>query len=243
VSKTALVPKQLPNVDRPCKRLNQLSFYHLIATCRAKDFANNPLADLKKIAKTADGKFFAAPPELIPAAAGQMVPEIKLETLRSGWLELRSFCQGNVTLMTICFSGYAEVSLSLAFSLIKWMMQPHADSFRAPFIKEFIGKEAGVKLLDIRPILTRLKWYLFSGLVKRTAAEMISENLKDSLLVPYNPAALLEGLGIPNRYGAFCYLVDAEARVRWKASGQATDFELHDLRRFTQALLQERNKD
>lgn len=62
---------------------------------------------------------------------------------------------------------------------------------------------------------------------------------RDSFVVAYRPMALLDALDVPNYLGAYVYLIDKQGRVRWKASGQATEDELVTMNRLKKQLLSE----
>ncbi|PJF19271.1 hypothetical protein PSACC_00908 [Paramicrosporidium saccamoebae] len=177
--------------------------------------AKSPVAEISDILKS-QGKFFSASQNVITPIA---LPEWTPTTITGNELSLRGHCMGHVTLLTICFTAYSE---------------PHLESFRRPFL------EAGGRLIDVRPLMSRIKWLLFSRLLRSTALATLPESIQNSFIVAYRPMQLLDTLTVPNYLGAYVYLIDRHAQVRWKASGKATEAELAAMKRITKELLSEK---
>jgi hypothetical protein len=177
--------------------------------------ARSPVSDIGDILKS-KGKFFSASQSVITPIA---LPEWTPTTIMGKELSLRGHCIGHVTLLTICFTAYSE---------------PHLDTFRRPFL------EAGGRLVDVRPLMSRFKWLLFSRLLRSTALSTLPESIQNSFVVAYRPMELLDTLAVPNYLGAYAYLIDQNAQVRWKASGEATEIELATMKRITRELLSEK---
>jgi len=110
------------------------------------------------------------------------------------------------------------------------------ETFRKPFLEAFKSKG---QLVDIRPIMGTIKWLIFSTLVKRLAARNMEESGSNAYVIVKDPKGFLVDMEIPNRLGAFVYLIDRQGLIRWKASGEAAPEELEQMLKITSTLLSE----
>jgi hypothetical protein len=169
---------------------------------------------MREILKS-NGKFFPSSPTLLPPAS---LPAWNSKAITGRSVSLPEDLCGQVTLLTLCFSAYSE---------------PQLESFRRPFM------EAGGKMMEVRPLMGRMKWWMFSRILRSVAMNSLPIEGRDSFVVAYRPMALLDALDVPNYLGAYVYLIDKQGRVRWKASGQATEDELVTMNRLKKQLLSE----
>lgn len=117
-------------------------------------------------------------------------------------------------------------------------LQPHIESFRRPFLDSFV-REGKCEIVEMRPLMTRLKWLFYSRLMRHMSRDMVPKELQPTFVVAYRPMGLLEALQVPNHLGGYVYLVDRAGRIRWRASGQAEPAELEAMHRVARALLAE----
>lgn len=178
------------------------------------------MADINAILKS-EGKFFLA--TNIPSDKALCLPSLHFTAINGEPFDLPADCHGKISLLTICFSAYAE---------------PQLDSFRKVFLEKY-SKEAGLKVVDLRPLMSRMKWILFARLLRRSASNVIPPEQQGSFIVTYRPMDLLDLLEVPNYLGAYVYLLDRRGRVRWKASGQASDADLDSLYQTVKSLRHE----
>lgn len=183
------------------------------------------MADMRNILKSG-GKFFPASLRLLPATEATPLPRWSGTALSGKSCDLLEDTKHKITLLTICFSAYAE---------------PQVESFRVPYLEQYQPK-TGFQLIDVRPLMTRFKWLIFSGLLRRSLLQIVPNHLRDTFMVVYRPMELLEPLQVPNHLGAYVYLIDGEGRVRWKASGQANPDELLCFHKAVDALAREQAK-
>lgn len=180
----------------------------------------SPLGDMQTLLRTPGGRFF-------PAAACNppftRLPSYQTNSVSGAPFDLHDHCaRFPATLLTICFSGYAEGQL---------------ESYRRPFLEAYTGADLG--LVDMRPLMNRLRWMIFSLLLKQTARTLVPPPLQSSYLIAYRPMTLLDALGVPNYCGSFVYLVDRQGSVRWRGSGEATTEDWQSLHSAIRKLRQE----
>lgn len=70
--------------------------------------ARSPVSDIRSILKSG-GKFFAAPPVALPINESITLPSWKASSIAGTELDLQSYPINHVSMLTICFSAYAEV--------------------------------------------------------------------------------------------------------------------------------------
>lgn len=194
----------------------------LLMSVSVQDMSRSPIADIKNILKSG-GKFFPSTSSPLSAAQAPTLPEWRDVAISGKPFDLLADTRHKISLLTVCFSAYAE---------------PHVESFRRPFLEQYASRP-GFGIVDVRPLMSRLKWLIFSGVLKRTLRQVVPEGVRDSLMVAYRPRELLERLEVPNHLGSYVYLIDGEGRVRWRASGQASAEDLSSLTRAINAVASE----
>jgi len=157
-----------------------------------------------------NGKLFSAPTKLLPSMEDsfRLSPTFSLKALdgqRRNLMDLAS--SHNATFVTVSCSSFAD---------------PMVESFRKPYLEQ----QPSAGLLDLRPIPSRLKAFLWSNGIKRAARREIPDHLHPAYFVYRGGQELRGMLGLPNLYGGYVCLLDRDGVLRWRASGFATDSEL-----------------
>lgn len=167
-----------------------------------------------------NGKLFPAPTKLLPSSQDsfRLCPTFSLKSLdgqRRNLMDLAS--THKATLLTVSCSSFAD---------------PMVESFRKPYLQQKFS--AG--LLDLRPIPSALKAFIWSSSIKRAARKEIPDHLHPTYFVYRGGQELRGMLGLPNLYGGYACLLDREGVLRWRASGFATASELDLLFKFVNEL-------
>lgn len=180
----------------------------------------SPLGDMQTLLRTAGGRFF---PATVCSPPFTCLPSYRVNSVSGAPFDLHDHCaRFPATLLTVCFSGYAEGQL---------------ESYRGTFLQTYPGVDLGI--VDMRPLMSRLRWMIFSLLLKQTARTLVPPPLQSSYLIAYRPMALLDALGVPNYCGSFVYLMDRQGRVRWRGSGEATTEDWQSLNGTIRELIRE----
>jgi ATPase complex subunit ATP10 len=174
------------------------------------DMDRSPVTEMKEMINS-NGKLFEAPKNLLPGTTWRLAPDLLLRALDGQQYSLLSdlvSCRP-ASLLTISCSGFAD---------------PMVDSFRTPFLAH--GSHSACGLIDLRPIPSRIKYALWSPLVRRSARRQHPPDLHASYFVYRGGKELRTMLDVPNLFGGYVYLLDREGLVRWRACGTATGEEL-----------------
>lgn len=183
------------------------------------------------------GKFFPTPAALAPPDASATVPAFQGRAITGAPFSLQQHVAGHVSLLTICFSAYAEVASLPAPP--PHPLQSQLESFRGPFRRAYVVPQQ-CRIAEIRPIMTTLKWLVYARMMRSAARQAVPEAEQASYVIAHKPTALVDALHVPNRLGAYVYLIDRQGRVRWRACGEAAAAEVDAMLRATDELLGER---
>lgn len=168
-----------------------------------------------------NGKLFAAPAGLLPAAGDARVADaFRLRALSGRSLDVLPdiVARGRASLLTVSFTSFAD---------------PMVESFRLPFLQQ---RPADTRLVDLRPIPSLLKYAVWAPFVRRAALRAVPEALQDTYFVYRGGKELRAMLGVPNLFGGYAFVLDRAGRVRWRASGFATEQELDTMFRVIEQL-------
>ena len=158
-----------------------------------------------------NGKLFAAPTQLLPALGDTQVADpFRLRSLSGRSLNVLPDIVGlnRASLLTVSFTSFAD---------------PMVESFRLPFLQQ---RPSDTQLIDLRPIPNMLKYAVWAPFVRRAALKSVPEGLQDTYFVYRGGKELRAMLGVPNLFGGYAFVLDRTGRVRWRASGFATEQEL-----------------
>ncbi len=179
------------------------------------------LGDMKEYNRT-NGKLFQASQGIIAAQQSRPLPEaLRGRTLYGRTVSVRQdiTARSSVSLVALCHNSLAE---------------DHAMSFIQPFMAanpaapcyELLVFEKSVLYAPLFPVI-------WTCLFLRTPSEKIPYRLAH--IGPIKDDLCLQ-LGISNRAFGYIWLVDRHARIRWAATGKATDQELETMHRITRSL-------
>ena len=79
--------------------------------------AKSPVSDIRTILKSG-GKFFPTPSSALPIEKSIILPEYKEKSIAGTIFDLSNHCIGNVSMLSVCFSAYAEVCICVFQLLI-----------------------------------------------------------------------------------------------------------------------------
>ena len=197
--------------------------------------------EMMQLQKT-KGKPFVADTSVIPAAEARVFPSLTAETLVDSELSLPADCRGKVTLVALSFKqfGYVQLASWIApFQHAALELRVGGGSSRAS--RKSGGGAPAVQVLQVSAmeggfINSLLKGSVKSGLVRSTPAAMQAS----SAVFVGDCDPLCEGLGVENRLLGWAFLVDADARVRWRGCGTALPEEIESLRSALSSVWKER---
>ena len=163
------------------------------------------------------GKPFVAAAGVREAKESQHFPSVTGETLKGGELSLPAACRGKVTLVALSFKQFGFVQLE---SWVKPFLANRGALKGKPPVQvvQLSAMEGGF-------IANLLKGSVVSGLTKATPPALHG----NSLVYVGGLDLLCEGLDVSNRLVGHVFLVDPEARVRWRGCGPASGLELDRL--------------
>jgi len=170
---------------------------------------NSPIAQFRQMLDT-KGKIFKAE----KCDFSVSLPK-GIQNLKGKAINLNEFCRGSskLTLATICFSNFSHDMI---------------ESFSDPW-KEWMKQDDRLAYLDLKPINGWLRWTFYGWLAKMDERKYLDEEYHDRCIVFKSSKKWMEEWRLTNGLGAYAYLLDDNAQVRWRASGYAEKDELNAL--------------
>lgn len=92
-----------------------------------------------------------------------------------------------------------------------------------------------LRLVSIHPVMNVAKWLLFQLILDPKSSPA---HLSHATIYPCAPKKFINQLDLPNRYGAYAFLLDQSSKIRWRASGKGTSEEISSLDSHISALLE-----
>lgn len=186
-----------------------------------KEINNGPIAQFKQMMDT-NGKIFQAEECDFSLSLPRKARNLKGETVN-----LNKICEkGKLTLVSICFSNFSH---------------DMTESFSIPW-KRWMNQDNRLAYLNLQPINGWIKWMLYGWLARMDEKRYVDENDHDRCIVFKSDKQWMEECKLNNGLGAYTYLLDENARVRWRASGHADEHELNALTGMIEKLLKNTNK-
>lgn len=191
--------------------------------------------DLRDMRKTG-GKVAVASTNLTPVAAAPKFASLVVHIPKGATLALplEEENASRVTLICMAFRAHAQ-SMVVSWSL--------------PFARKFSNLEfrQSIQVFEVSVIESYLLslWPIKSLLLRTMkGADGIrgEEELQRQVVYAFGDTYFLrKALGIPNLLSGYVFLLDRKGRVRWRASGMATEAELASMMSCTSRLLEEQS--
>jgi len=193
---------------------------------RLRDELNRGYFDDFRDIKKSGGKIAQASTSLTPVAASPRFPPLEVHVPKGGPALTLPIENSNATLICMAFRASAQPMV------VSWS-SPFAQNFSvSPSINVFEVSVIESSVLSLWPI-KRLLLRIMRGSQKEGNA--LERKVVYAFGDTYDFRKLL---GVPNLLSGYVFLLDRKGRVRWRASGMATEEELESMASCTTRLLQ-----
>lgn len=213
------------------RRLNIFSVFSKEARekekARLKDELNRGYFDDLRDLKKSGGKIAPANTSLTPVAASPRFPALEVYVPKQTLTLTLPISNANATLICMAFRASA---------------QPMVVSWSSPFSKKFSDQPLNVFEVSVIESLLLSLWPIKRLLLRimRGSQGNTEEELERKVVYAFGDTYdFRKVLGVPNLLSGYVFLVDRKGRVRWRASGMATEEEIESMVGCTRRLLQE----
>ena len=189
--------------------------------------------EMMQLQKT-KGKPFHAEAGLAPAATAPTFPSVTADALLGGEISLPAAAHGKITLVALSFKQFGFVQLPSyiePFQAEAAALQAKGCGSASKGKGGASSKPAQAQVVQLSAmeggfIANLLKGSVTAGLLKATPASLHAT----SAVFVGDVDPLCNGLEVDNRLLGHAFLLDADAKVRWRACGAATPDEVKGLK-------------